>query len=126
MVKTWFRFLKLSTLPRCVNNEDFISKAGKSNHQMWNELCDMISKNPTKIQRLNVDAIIRSGLRRYTDQVHGSHIIILIIITKVIMIIEIIIIIIIIMIIMIIMVIMIIKVLIIIIIIIIFKICILS
>ncbi len=56
-------------LARCVNNDDFVSKKGKSNHQLWNELCDMISKNPTKIQSLNVDAIIRSGLRRYTDQV---------------------------------------------------------
>ena len=57
-------------LARCVNNDDFMSKKGKSNHQLWNELCDMISKNPTKIQSLNVDAIIRSGLRRYTDQVN--------------------------------------------------------
>ena len=56
-------------LAKCVNQTDFVSKAGKSNHQLWNELCDMISKNPTKIQTLNVDAIIRSGLRRYTDQV---------------------------------------------------------
>ena len=56
-------------LAKCVNNDEFISKANKSKHQLWNELCDMISKNPTKIQSLNVDAIIRSGLRRYTDQV---------------------------------------------------------
>jgi len=56
-------------LAKCVNNDDFVSKEGKSKHQLWNELCDMISKNPTKIQSLNVDAIIRSGLRRYTDQV---------------------------------------------------------
>ena len=47
----------------------FCSKQGKSNHQLWNELCDMISKNPHKIKTLNVDAIIRGGLRRYTDQV---------------------------------------------------------
>lgn len=41
---------------------------GKSKHQLWNELCDLISKNPEKIHSLNVDAIIRGGLRRYTDQ----------------------------------------------------------
>merc|ERR1719481_878709 len=56
-------------LAKCVNNAEFTSRQGKSNHQLWNELCDMISKNPTKIETLNVDAIIRSGLRRYTDQV---------------------------------------------------------
>ena len=61
-------------LAKCVNNQEFVSKNGKSNHQLWNELCDMISRNPTKIQSLNVDAIIRSGLRRYTDQVAIKHV----------------------------------------------------
>lgn len=55
-------------LAKIVDNEHFVSKSGKSNHQLWNELCDMISKNPDKVVSLNVDAIIRSGLRRYTDQ----------------------------------------------------------
>ncbi|XP_046484772.1 pre-mRNA-splicing factor syf1 homolog [Neodiprion pinetum] len=55
-------------LAQIVNQDDFVSKHGKSNHQLWNELCDLISKNPTKIKSLNVDAIIRGGLRRYTDQ----------------------------------------------------------
>lgn len=55
-------------LANIVDNEHFVSKFGKSNHQLWNELCDMISKNPDKVTSLNVDAIIRSGLRRYTDQ----------------------------------------------------------
>lgn len=55
-------------LAQIVNNEHFQSKHGKSNHQLWNELCELISKNPDKIHTLNVDAIIRGGLRRYTDQ----------------------------------------------------------
>lgn len=55
-------------LVKLVDNEHFTSKHGKSNHQLWNELCDVISKNPDKVTSLNVDAIIRSGLRRYTDQ----------------------------------------------------------
>lgn len=55
-------------LAQIVNQDDFVSKHGKSNHQLWNELCDLISKNPAKIKSLNVDAIIRGGLRRYTDQ----------------------------------------------------------
>merc|ERR1719347_1313196 len=56
-------------MARIVNNADFVSRNGKSNHQLWNELCDMISKNPNQITSLNVDAIIRGGLRKYTDQV---------------------------------------------------------
>ncbi|XP_046676581.1 LOW QUALITY PROTEIN: pre-mRNA-splicing factor syf1 homolog [Homalodisca vitripennis] len=55
-------------LAHIVNKEDFVSKHGKSNHQLWNELCELISKNPDKVRSLNVDAIIRGGLRRYTDQ----------------------------------------------------------
>uniref|UniRef100_A0A1A9WIW5 Suppressor of forked domain-containing protein n=1 Tax=Glossina brevipalpis TaxID=37001 RepID=A0A1A9WIW5_9MUSC len=55
-------------LASIVDNENFVSKYGKSNHQLWNELCDLISKNPDKVRSLNVDAIIRGGLRRYTDQ----------------------------------------------------------
>lgn len=55
-------------LANIVDDENFISKHGKSNHQLWNELCELISKNPDQVQSLNVDAIIRGGLRRYTDQ----------------------------------------------------------
>nr|CAD7396578.1 unnamed protein product [Timema cristinae] len=55
-------------LAHIVNKEDFVSKHGKSNHQLWNELCELTSKNPHKVRSLNVDAIIRGGLRRYTDQ----------------------------------------------------------
>lgn len=52
-----------------VNKDDFVSKEGKSNYQLWNELCELISKNPTEVKSLKVDAIIRGGLRRYTDQI---------------------------------------------------------
>lgn len=55
-------------LEKIVNKEDFVSKEGKSKYQLWNELCNLISKNPDKVRSLKVDAIIRGGLRRYTDQ----------------------------------------------------------
>ncbi|XP_073845957.1 pre-mRNA-splicing factor SYF1 fand [Musca autumnalis] len=55
-------------LASIVDNEHFASKHGKSSHQLWTELCELISKNPDKVHSLNVDAIIRGGLRRYTDQ----------------------------------------------------------
>ncbi|XP_046441080.1 pre-mRNA-splicing factor syf1 homolog [Daphnia pulex] len=89
-VRVFRRFLKLSTedaeefvdylksidrldeaavkLAQIVNKDSFVSKTGKSNHQLWNELCELNSKNPKQIKSLNVDAIIRGGLRRYTDQ----------------------------------------------------------
>ncbi len=37
--------------------------------QLWNELCELISKNPDKVKSLKVDAIIRQGIKRYSDQV---------------------------------------------------------
>jgi pre-mRNA-splicing factor SYF1 len=55
-------------LAELVNQEDFVSKDGKSNHQLWHELCDLISQNPDKVKSLPVEAIIRGGLRRFTDQ----------------------------------------------------------
>lgn len=55
-------------LAHIVNKDNFISKNGKSNYQLWNELCQLISENPKQIKSLNVDAIIRGGLKRYTDQ----------------------------------------------------------
>ena len=56
-------------MAKLVNDQEFVSKKGKSNHALWYELCELISKNPHQIKSLNVDAILRSGLRRYTDQV---------------------------------------------------------
>ncbi|CAM9585712.1 unnamed protein product [Lampetra fluviatilis] len=53
---------------KIVNDERFISKAGKSNHQLWHDLCELISKNPDKVKSLKVGAIIRGGLTRFTDQ----------------------------------------------------------
>lgn len=55
-------------LAQIVNKDDFVSKEGKSNHQLWNELCDLISKHPDQVHSLKVDAIIRGGLHRYSDQ----------------------------------------------------------
>ena len=55
-------------LAEIVNDEHFVSKEGKSRYQLWSELCEMVSKNPDKITSLNVEAIIREGIKRYTDQ----------------------------------------------------------
>ncbi|MFH4975442.1 hypothetical protein AB6A40_002151 [Gnathostoma spinigerum] len=52
-----------------VNDDKPVSEHGKTTHQLWTELCDLISKNPNKVHSLNVDAIIRQGIQRYSDQV---------------------------------------------------------
>ncbi|XP_074655253.1 pre-mRNA-splicing factor SYF1-like [Tubulanus polymorphus] len=56
-------------LAECINDDSFNSKHGKSKHQLWNELCEMISKHPDKIHSLRVEPIIRQGLKRFTDQI---------------------------------------------------------
>ncbi|XP_045203954.2 pre-mRNA-splicing factor SYF1-like isoform X2 [Mercenaria mercenaria] len=52
-----------------INDDSFVSKEGKSKHQLWNELCDLIAKNPDKVTAMNIEPIIRQGLKRYTDQI---------------------------------------------------------
>lgn len=37
--------------------------------QLWLKLCDLISNNPSAAGHLDVDAIIRQGLAKFTDQV---------------------------------------------------------
>lgn len=52
-----------------LNHQDFQSKYSKSKHQLWHELCDLLSKNPTKIFTIKVEAILRQGIEKYVDQV---------------------------------------------------------
>ncbi|CAG9461233.1 unnamed protein product [Pedinophyceae sp. YPF-701] len=52
-----------------VNDDDFRSILGKTKHQMWLELCDIITKHPQDIKGLDVEAILRGGIRRFTDEV---------------------------------------------------------
>mmetsp|Transcript_19169 Transcript_19169/g.31375 ORF Transcript_19169/g.31375 Transcript_19169/m.31375 type:complete len:872 (-) Transcript_19169:255-2870(-) len=54
---------------QAINRDDFVSLQGKNRHQLWTEVCDLISKNPDKVKSLKVDPIIRSGLVKFTDEV---------------------------------------------------------
>mmetsp|Transcript_16854 Transcript_16854/g.32896 ORF Transcript_16854/g.32896 Transcript_16854/m.32896 type:complete len:838 (+) Transcript_16854:31-2544(+) len=56
-------------LAELVNDDNFTSNKGKSKHDLWTELLNMIVKNPAKITSLNVEAIIRGGIRRYSHEV---------------------------------------------------------
>ena len=50
-------------------NRSFQSLAGKTKHQLWLELCDIITKHPAEVQSLPVDGILRGGIRKFTDEV---------------------------------------------------------
>ncbi|CAM9403150.1 unnamed protein product [Chrysoparadoxa australica] len=57
-------------LAECVNNRDFRSPKGTSKHALWTKLCDICARNPVEVAgAMQVEAIIRSGLARFTDEV---------------------------------------------------------
>lgn len=56
-------------LASVVNDDKFQSARGKSHYQLWQDLCDLVVKHSEEIKTLKVEAIIRSGIRRFTDQV---------------------------------------------------------
>lgn len=56
-------------LAEIVDDETFRSLEGKSKHQLWLELCDLITKHPAEVKELKVEAILRSGIRKFTDEV---------------------------------------------------------
>ncbi|WIA16429.1 hypothetical protein OEZ85_013118 [Tetradesmus obliquus] len=54
-----------------LNDDTFRSIEGKSKHQLWLELCELITKHPAEVlaERIDVDAILRGGIRKYKDEV---------------------------------------------------------
>ncbi|ETO04033.1 hypothetical protein RFI_33369, partial [Reticulomyxa filosa] len=52
-----------------VNNDEFVSKKGKSKFDFWKLLCGVMVKNAKDIKSIQVDAIIRSGIRKYPQEI---------------------------------------------------------
>ena len=59
-------------LAEMLNDDTFRSLEGKSKHQLWLELCDMVTKHPREVSGMKVDAILRGGIRKFTDEVSGE------------------------------------------------------
>ncbi|KAI8605746.1 hypothetical protein EDD21DRAFT_110303, partial [Dissophora ornata] len=57
-----------SRLCKMINNENFQSRHGKSHYQLWRQLCDIICSHPKDVKSLPIERIIRSGIKRFTDQ----------------------------------------------------------
>lgn len=56
-------------LASVLNDDEFFSIKGKTKHRLWLELCDLLTRHATEVSGLNVDAIIRGGIRKFTDEV---------------------------------------------------------
>lgn len=52
-----------------LNDDQFYSIKGKTKHRLWLELCDLLTQHAAEVSGLNVDAIIRGGIRKFTDEV---------------------------------------------------------
>lgn len=52
-----------------LNDDRFYSIKGKTKHQLWLELCNLLTSHATEVSGLKVDAIIRGGIRKFTDEV---------------------------------------------------------
>jgi len=55
-------------LADALNRSDFQSKKGKSKHDLWLSLCDMLSKHAPDIKTLKVEPILRGAMERYKDE----------------------------------------------------------
>ena len=53
-----------------LQREGFASIHGKTNHQLWMELCDLLSEHAEDVidARLDVESVLRSGLKRFSDE----------------------------------------------------------
>lgn len=49
--------------------EMYLKILEEDNYELWMQLCEIISKNPTKLNLPNAEEIIRHGIRKYTDEV---------------------------------------------------------
>ncbi|KAI3904862.1 hypothetical protein MKW92_037644 [Papaver armeniacum] len=56
-------------LAQVLNDDKFYSVKGKTKHQLWLELCDLLVSHATEVSGLDVDAIIRAGIRKFTNMV---------------------------------------------------------
>lgn len=54
----------------CVDDEQFISRKDQSKYQLWMKICDISADHPKDaIRAINVEAVIRSGISRFSDEV---------------------------------------------------------
>jgi pre-mRNA-splicing factor SYF1 len=52
-----------------VNDEAFVSAKGTTKHAVWMQLCNIVSEHPRSITLLRVEPVLRSGIRKFTDEV---------------------------------------------------------
>lgn len=56
-------------LTMLVNNDSFRSLEGKSKHDLWMDLCEVITSHPEEMKGLRVEEIVRGAIAKYKDEV---------------------------------------------------------
>ncbi|KAJ4755519.1 Pre-mRNA-splicing factor SYF1 [Rhynchospora pubera] len=56
-------------LASLLNRDAFYSIKGKTKHQLWLQLCELLTKHATELSGLKVDPIIRGGICKFTNEV---------------------------------------------------------
>ncbi|KAF7493717.1 Pre-mRNA-splicing factor SYF1 [Sarcoptes scabiei] len=51
-----------------INDDNFVSKQGKSKHELWTDLSKILCRHPNEIHSIDVDTVIREGIKRYVDE----------------------------------------------------------
>ena len=54
----------------CLDDENYVSPSGQTEHQLWMRLCDICAQHPDAVVNyLKVEGIIRSGIGKFSDEV---------------------------------------------------------
>eukprot|EP00727_Mastigamoeba_balamuthi_P006500 m51a1_g2470 putative pre-mrna-splicing factor syf1-like (915) ;mRNA; f:38499-41375 len=56
-------------LAAALEDDAFKSARGKTKHALWLELCALVTKHPAEVTSVQAEPVIRSGLRRFSDEV---------------------------------------------------------
>eukprot|EP00922_Rhytidocystis_sp_ex-Travisia-forbesii_P015127 GHVS01022595.1.p1 GENE.GHVS01022595.1~~GHVS01022595.1.p1 ORF type:complete len:872 (+),score=97.66 GHVS01022595.1:29-2644(+) len=56
-------------LAKSINDDRFVSSRSKTKHQLWMELCDMLTAHPESIKSISVEEVLRCGLMKFVEEV---------------------------------------------------------
>ena len=52
-----------------VNDNDFVSRKSQTKYDLWKLLCKIMVNNAKDIKSIKVDSILRSGIRKYPQEI---------------------------------------------------------
>lgn len=56
-------------MAKAINEPRFANAITKTSHQIWMEVCDLITNHPSDIRSISVEQVLRCGLLKFTEEV---------------------------------------------------------